>query len=253
MNLVDEYGRQFRWRRWASVFRLLPPVAGETILDLGCGIGDLTAEFVARGARVIAVDGDRQLVEVARSRRLPGAEFLLADLRETLDLAVRADGLWCSFTAAYFPDLPAALVRWGAHLKPGAWVALTEVDDLFGHRPLGRQTTTLLEAYAEDSLAAGRYDFRMGRKLESYLERAGFAVSSTLTLADPELSFRGPCSPEVLQAWRDRLQRMALLRRFCGVHMEAVQEDLLRCLSSDDHLSLAKVYCCIAYQRPPSG
>jgi SAM-dependent methyltransferase len=246
MSLSSEYKRQFGWRDWATIFSALPRLRGQTVLDLGCGVGDQAAELVARGARVIGIEMNEELLREAQARRLPNAEFRRGDLRVPGDLGPVADGLWCSFTAAYFPDLRAALARWGKHLRPGGWVALTEIDDLFGHEPLGARTRSLLEAYARDALAAGRYDFHMGRKLREHLQRSGFTVSKVLTLEDRELSFRGPAHPEVLEAWRARLERMQLLRDFCGPEFAQVREEFLRCLTSAGHRSLAQVYCCIA-------
>jgi SAM-dependent methyltransferase len=194
---------------------------------------------------VIGFDVNEELLAEARSRGLANAEFRQADLRSPFEPGVPADGLWCGFTAAYFPELPAALSAWGRHLRPGAWAALTEVDDLFGHEPLSQPTRELFESYARDALAKGRYDFQMGRKLADHLQRSGFTVSKVLTLEDRELSFSGPALPEVVDAWRSRLERMTLLRDFCGPEFDGVREEFLGCLTRPDHRSAAKVYCCI--------
>ena len=249
MSLSSEYKRQFGWRDWPSVLKELPPLHGQSVIDLGCGVGDLAAELVARGARVIGCDANEEFLREARSRQLANADFRMVDLRSLPDLGVMADGLWCSFVAAYFTDLPAAISAWAGNLKPGGWIALTEIDDLFGHEPLSENTKTLLAAYAEESFAAGRYDFHMGRKLKGCLEQAAFAVSQTLILEDLELSFTGPASPEVLEAWRARFHRMKQLRDFCAPSFDQVKEEFLGCLSSADHRSTAKVYCCIASKQ----
>lgn len=246
VSLADEYKRQFRWRDWPTAISALPPLAGMTVLDLGCGPGDLAATLVARGARVIGVDTNEDLVREAQIRGLPMAEFHVGDLGDKLNPDVQVDGIWCSFTAAFFPDLSKVLSRWVEYLKPDGWLAVTEVDDLFGHEPLAAATRTLLNAYAQDALAAGRYDFHMGRKLESQLMQAGLSVLKTFALVDQELSFDGRAQPEVLEAWRNRFARMDRLRGFCGERMRDVEEDFLKCLDSDDHRSLAKVYFCIA-------
>lgn len=249
MSLSSDYQRQFKWRNWSTVFDALPSLHGQTILDLGCGVGDLAALFVARGAHVIGFDINEELIREARSQELPNSEFRIVDLRSFPDFRDQADGLWCSFTAAYFPNLPKALAAWARSVKTGGWIAITEIDDLFGHEPLSLRTKRLLSAYAEDALAACRYDFRMGRKLKGYLEETGFAVSRILTLEDEELSFSGPAIPEVLDAWRARFNRMKVLRDFCGTDIDQVQEEFLGCLMRADHRSTAKVYCCIATRK----
>lgn len=248
MSLADQYRQQSGWRDWPTILDALPPLEGRTVLDLGCGEGGVAAELVGRGARVIGVDLNDDLLRAARARGLAGAEFHRADLRtlEELDLADPADGLWSSFAAAYFPDLAAVLAPWRAHLRPGGWAALTEVDDLFGHEPLDPRTNSILDDYAREFLEAGWYDFHMGRKLADHLERAGFTVSKTFTVEDRELAFDGPADPDVLDAWRRRFDRMKGLQEFCGDEFEAVRDDILGCLGRTDHRASAKVVCCIA-------
>jgi len=246
MSLANEYKRQFRWRNWRAVLDMLPPLKGMTILDLGCSVGDQAAELVARGARVFGYDMDKELIRIAQARGLSMTEFQVRDLREGLDLDVCVDGIWCSFTAAFFPNLPEVLCRWAKNLKPDGWLVVTEIDDLFGHEPLAAETKTLLNAYVDEAFSAGRYDFRMGRKLERHVLQAGFRVSKVFTLADQELSFNGRAQSEVLEAWRNRFARMELLRRFCGEKARSMEDDFIMCLGRDDHSSLAKVYCCIA-------
>ncbi|MCI0339549.1 MAG: class I SAM-dependent methyltransferase [Planctomycetales bacterium] len=249
MGLADEHRRQFAWRAWPAALDALPPLQGRTVLDLGCGVGDLAAALVARGARVIGVDSNEQLLAEARARGLPGAEFRAGDLRALPDLGVAADGVWCSFAAAYIPDLPPVLRAWAGRLRSGGWIALTEIDGLFAHEPLGERTKSLLDAYVRDSLAAGRYDFRMGIRLRGHLERAGFRVSREIALPDAEFSFEGPAGPDVVHAWEERLSRMRLLRDSCGAEWDAVRADFLACLRRPDHNSDSRVVCCIA-ERP---
>ncbi len=246
MSLASDYRRQHGWRGWQRVFDALPPLAGRAVLDLGCGIGEQAAELTSRGARVIGFDMNEGLLEEARARDLANAEFHLSDLRGPLEIGVAVDGLWCSFAAAYFPDLPVALTAWGRSLRQGGWAALTEVDDLFGHEPLEGRARILLEAYARDALAAGRYDFHMGGKLAGYLERSGFTVANELELEDQEFAFNGRALPEVVEGWRNRFDRMNLLREYCGADFEQVRDEFLACLTRADHRSLCKVYCCVA-------
>jgi trans-aconitate methyltransferase len=246
MSLSDEYRRQFAWRSWAVILDALPSVAGQTVLDLGCAVGDLAAELVARGAHVIGLDANEELLLKAQARNLPNAEFRKADLRSFTNPGMQVDGLWCSFTAAYFPDLPDVLQSWTKPLRSGGWVALTEIDNLFGHEPLDVRAKALLDDYARDAFRSGRYDFYMGRRLAGYLERSGFAISKILVVEDQEFSFQGPAQQVVIEAWRGRFHRVSTLRDFCGSEFEHVREEFLDCLARDDHWSDAKVYSCIA-------
>ncbi len=86
----------------------------------------------------------------------------------------------------------------------------------------------------------------MGRKLAAYAEQSGFKIVSETTLDDPELSFAGPARSDVVEAWRDRFDRMKLLQEFCGSDFEGVREEFLDCLIRADHKSDASVRVCIA-------
>jgi SAM-dependent methyltransferase len=246
MSLSSEYQEQARWRGLPDIFDMLGPLEGRTVLDLGCAVGDQAAELVQRKARVIGVDANDELLRVARARRLANAEFRTGDLRTLGDIGVVADGIWCSFVAAYFPDLAAMLQSWRRQVRPGGFVALTEVDGLFGHEPLGAETKRFLEGYAQEALARGRYDFHMGRKLQGHVLAAGFTIVRVVVLEDQELAFQGPADPAVIRAWNSRFVRMKLLAEFCGDRFDHVRNEFLSCLSRLDHRATAKVYCCVA-------
>ncbi len=246
MGIVEEYRRQFEWRRWDRVFRILPDVSAANILDLGCGVGDLAAEFVRHGALVTGLDGDAELIRFASERGLAGAQFRVADLRDPLPISDEYDGIWSSFTAAYFPDLVPRLREWSNHLRPGGWICLVEVDDLFGHQPITEPTRRRLDSYVQSSLDAKRYDFRMGRKMSRMLQQAALDVETVVELDDVELSFSGPARLEVLAAWRQRWERMRLLRDHCGEDFAAVRDDFLNALAMPEHSSSAKVVVVLA-------
>jgi SAM-dependent methyltransferase len=249
MALEDEYRHQLRWRAWDTILDALPGLAGTLVYDLGCGIGDQAALLTGRGARVVGIDANEALLAVARARMLPAATFVAADLRRTDAVSARADGLWCSFVAAYLPDLTSVLTAWRHRLQPGGWLALTEIDDLFGHEPLRAPVRELLDRFANESLDAGRYDFRMGRKLAAHAVGAGFEITRTLTVPDAELSFDGPASSDVLIAWQQRFDRMRGLQRACGDRFERVRDEFLGALARPDHRATARVHSVIATLR----
>lgn len=246
MNLAEEYARQFAWRDWPRALDALPPLAGTRVLDVGCAHGDLAAELAARGASVLGVDGNEELVAAARGRALARCEFRVADARALAELGAPFDGLWASFAAAYFVELAPVLERWRALLAPGGWIALTEIDDLFAHEPVSSATRARLESYLEESRRAGRYDFRMGRRLAAELARAGYRVERELVLADREFACDGPLAPAVLEAWKARLERMRLLHEHCGSAWPEVRGEFLAALASPAHRSHARVVFVLA-------
>lgn len=72
--------------RIAQVARLSP---GDVCLELGAGLGHLTRVLLATGARVVAVERDRELALVLRRLELPGLELLEANAAQ-LDYAAAA-------------------------------------------------------------------------------------------------------------------------------------------------------------------
>lgn len=245
-DLRDEYRRQYRWRDWASAYAALPDLRDRLVLDLGCAVGDQARALAARGARVVGIDGDPALLDEAR-RSGDGVTYRHADLRDLTVLSLPpADGLWLSFTAAYFPDLATQLPRWCRLLKPGGWVALVEVDGLLGHAPLDEPSRDVVRRYYARALARGAYDFRMGGKLAEHAADAGLVVASAQVLSDEELSFQGPARPEVLTAWRQRLDRLGALRDLCGADDDDFCRRFVECLASPEHRSHATVHFVLA-------
>lgn len=74
-SFVAEYG--------TPLLDLLDPAPGETVLDLGCGTGDLTASVadrIGQEGRAVGVDRAPSMIRRARDRH-PAATFVRADLR----------------------------------------------------------------------------------------------------------------------------------------------------------------------------
>jgi SAM-dependent methyltransferase len=227
------------------IFDALPAIQGKRILDLGCGVGDVAAALSRRGGTVVGVDINEDFLAAAREH--DGIDFIRADLRQLPELGREFDGIWSSFAAAYFPsDFPDVLSRWTTHLKPGGWIAVTEIDNLFGQKPLTDRTRNLFDAYRRDAMENGRYDFDMGSKLSGHVRALGMTLTGELTVPDREFAFSGVADAEVIEAWQTRLDGMTLLKSFCGDVFPALLEDFVNCLNRPDHASTARVIACIA-------
>lgn len=247
MSLGDQYRRQYAWRSWAGIYDSLGDLRGKTVLDLGCGPGDQAADLAARGATVVGMDLDETLLATARSRRIPGASFVKADIADPKSFQDRhADGIWISFSAAYVTRIDNALDVWASALRPGGWLAITEVDDLFGHEPLSPTHRDLILSYYQDALTSGRYDFRLRARLRQQLTTAAWHITEDRNVTDAELSFDGPAPHAVLEAWTLRLSRMQLLASHFGPEWPDFRTQFLATLAAPQHRSLSTVWSVVA-------
>ncbi|MGH6662749.1 MAG: class I SAM-dependent DNA methyltransferase [Rhodospirillales bacterium] len=160
---VDDYRWDEHWRRFAaatlanpgqalrrrSIFRLLGEGAAApeaTILDFGCGSGDLLAAMAARfpGTRLAGVDGSAEGLAITAGS-LPRATLAQCDftLPDGVPATLRgwASHAVCSEVLEHVDDPVRVLVNAGACLKPGGRLVITvpggpmsAFDRAIGHR-----------------------------------------------------------------------------------------------------------------------
>jgi trans-aconitate 2-methyltransferase len=95
----------------------------ETVLDAGCGTGEVTATLLERlpQGRVVALDGSRQMLEAARERFAGDARvsYVYADLTQPLPLDEPVDAIVSTSTFHWVRDHEALFHHLAAVLKPG--------------------------------------------------------------------------------------------------------------------------------------
>jgi 2-polyprenyl-6-hydroxyphenyl methylase/3-demethylubiquinone-9 3-methyltransferase len=102
------------------------PLAGQQVLDVGCGGGILAESMAGRGAHVLGIDLADKLIKVAQLHALQAQSANLtyrAVAAETLaaEMPARFDAVTCMEMLEHVPD-PASAVRACAQLvKPGGW------------------------------------------------------------------------------------------------------------------------------------
>lgn len=74
-------GRWIGDTEYALARRALAPVAGSTLLDVGCGTGWFTRRFAADGAIATGLDTDGTWLAYARARSGPGLRWVEGDAR----------------------------------------------------------------------------------------------------------------------------------------------------------------------------
>ena len=103
-------------------FRLLGPVAGKRVVDLGCGGGQNSIAFARQGA--ISIGVDVSVEQLAYARRLleqeeVRVEFKHSDLSElAFQRADSVDIVFSAMAFQYVPDLPRAFRQVHRVLKP---------------------------------------------------------------------------------------------------------------------------------------
>jgi trans-aconitate 2-methyltransferase len=188
-----------------------------TVVDLGCGPGNLTALLARRwpGATVTGLDSSPEMIAAARQAE-PGIDFEVADLREW---AAAADGpavdvLVSNATLQWVPghlDLLPALV---ARVRPGGWFAF-QVPGNFGEpshtirRDLAAEPAYaghLRDVAAPDAHDPARYLDALAR-LGCTVDAWETTYSHVLTGADPVFTWvTGTGARPTLQALPDDLR-----------------------------------------------
>jgi trans-aconitate 2-methyltransferase len=117
LTYADERGRPF--------VELVARVGAESpasVVDLGCGPGNLTETLATRWPNAVleAFDSSPEMVEAARSR---GLDAHVADAT-TWTPAPDTDVVITNAVLQWLPTHPDLLRRWVTELPPGAWLAM---------------------------------------------------------------------------------------------------------------------------------
>jgi demethylmenaquinone methyltransferase/2-methoxy-6-polyprenyl-1,4-benzoquinol methylase len=184
MNDLMSMGTHRLWKR--AFARMAAPRAGQVIVDLAGGTGDIAA-LMAGADRLVAVcDPSVAMMEAGRQRGR-GALVWLAGAAERLPFADRTvDTLTISFGIRNVTDMPAALTEIRRVLKPGgrflclefsqAWAPIRPFYNLFSFTViprLGAWVARAPEAYTYLIESIRRFPDQ--EEMKTIMERAGFA------------------------------------------------------------------------------
>ncbi len=211
-------------RAWFSKeyrFRLLGPLAGHRVLDVGCGIGDNAILLALAGGEVTGVDVSPRSIEVAAKRArasgLPHPPRFVCGPIESAELPERTfDVVWVDGLLHHvIPDLELVLARLHALAKPGARVVLSEpvnlvpalrrlrerlpipVDGTPGERPLEARELEVVRRYVSDLHVRA---FDLLSRLNRFVVPGGYeraplgrrALANLLGFADYAILSAGP-------------------------------------------------------------
>jgi|GEM_PF-247012 len=167
LDFVSELGK--------GVIELLAPKRGETILDLGCGTGDLAHEISRSGASVIGIDLSAGMIGAAR-KKYPEIDFRVGDA-EDFALERKVDAVF-SNAALHWMKRPERVISrvWDA-LKPGGRFVAEFGGKGNVETPVSAIIRVLGRDYGIDAAGLSPWYFPSIGEYAGLLERHGFHVA----------------------------------------------------------------------------
>lgn len=109
------------------LLRLMMPHC-ESVLEVGCGMGEFTRRLATRAERVTGVDLSPQMLRLARARSVqqPNIEYLLGDMMQ-LDLPPAGYDCIVTIATLHHLQLDAALARLKSLLKSGGLLVIHDL------------------------------------------------------------------------------------------------------------------------------
>lgn len=210
-RFVPEFGK--------GVVQLLAAQAGERILDLGCGDGELTASLTAFGCEVVGVDGSAAFIDRARARGVSAQVMDGHDLRFDAEF----DAVF-SNAALHWMKRPDAVIAgvWRA-LRPGGRF----IGEMGGAGNVSKIVAALEAALTRRGIATqplNPWYFPSVMEYAGRLEAAGFAVEHI------ELFDRPTRLPGHLRDWLDTFGR-SFLGAFSAAERAALVEEVSTALA----------------------
>jgi SAM-dependent methyltransferase len=201
----DSVLRSHRWRTAAnSAGYLLPHLhPGDTLLDVGCGPGTITADLVAAVApgRVVAIDRSADVLEEARTAA-PGADVRLGDVYALDHADGEFDVTHAHQVLQHLTDPVAALAEMRRVTRAGGLVAARDADyGAFTWWPQLPGLDEWLDLYHQVARSNGA-EPDAGRRLLAWANAAGF---TDLTAGASVWCFASPADREWWsQSWAAR-------------------------------------------------
>jgi ubiquinone/menaquinone biosynthesis C-methylase UbiE len=123
--------------------------AGDQVLEVGCGTGQLTASLLPHRFALTAIDIGASMIEVAREQFGGDGVTFLATPFEELDAAPGTFGLVIAGAAFHWIEPEVRFRKAARLLRPGGWLAVAGYDERYDD-PLGAELDDMWLARADN-------------------------------------------------------------------------------------------------------
>ena len=217
---------------------------GMQVLDIGCGVGDvslLAARLVGSDGSVLGIDKALSSVETAR-RRVAAVGVGNARFEES-DLAVfeteqKFDAIVGRLVLLYLPDPATVLRSLSRHLRPHAIVALQEFDMSQVSQEPASDLFMQTRRWILEAFRAGGAELDMGTKLYTTFLRAGLPAPNMIAATHVAC---GPTSPGYEYMARVLRSLLPLIERSRIANVAEIDIDTLAARLRDDAVANERV------------
>lgn len=193
----------FVFKYGEDVVEMLAPQAGERILDVGCGTGELTARIAATGATVVGLDSSPTMIAAARER-FPHIEFVVADAADFVFTQL-FDAVFSNAALHWVKDSEGAVICMARALRSGGRLAI----EMGGRGNVAHLTAAIDAAVLATTGATadhGRYYPGIG-EYTALLDRHGFETGSAQLFDRPTRLADGAAG---LRNWIEQFEQAVL-------------------------------------------
>ena len=131
-NARTNYDNNTTRNRAIALFDYAVPQAGQSILDVATGTGNIAIEaarMVGESGSVIGIDIATELLKIVQQKiqteNLFNIQLIEADVETYQTESNQFDAIYCSYAIVLFPNIPTILNHWNRFLKPGGLIAFT--------------------------------------------------------------------------------------------------------------------------------
>lgn len=182
-SVLYEGNHAFVWQYGESIVELLAPKAGEQILDLGCGTGQLTEKIAQTVAFVQGIDSSLSMISAAKNN-YPHIKFSVADARN-FQVEEQLDAVFSNAVLHWIKQPEAVINCVEKALKPGGRF----VAEFGGKGNVGAIVRALLsvlsEIGCEEPEALNPWYFPSIGEYAGLLEKHGFDVGYAVLFDRP--------------------------------------------------------------------